>query len=90
MTILIASQTAAADSASTKVISGASVRITATTGIASGEDVTVDIATATDTWTTIADITLTDTSPSTLLSGPAVFRVSKPTSALVFAVELTE
>ena len=89
MIVLVASKTAGETSSEIKVISGATVTLVATSGIASGEDTLIEIETDADGWTVIPSV-LTDVAPVLSLSGPIVFRVEKPTSVLAYAVELAE
>ena len=89
MIVLVASQTAAATSSEFKVISGATVSLIATLGIDTAEDTNIEIKTNAGAWVATG-LVLSKAAPLLMLSMTGTFRVSKPVSTLVYAVELTE
>jgi len=61
--------------------------LVATTGIAIGDDCSVDIKTETDGWSP-SGVVLTSTNPSANILGPLTIRVNKPVSSIAFAIEV--
>jgi len=85
MSILIASQTAAADSAGYKT--NCDVTLMATNGIASGEDCAIEVLSEIDGWVDSGEALSSDMPVVNLLAS-VHFRVSKPVSASAFGVEM--
>ena len=86
MSIIITSQTAAANSNEQRTID--CVTLVASSGIATGEDCVISVRTEIDGWTDSGEV-LSAASPTANLLGPVTFRLEKPSSSSAYGVEMT-
>ncbi len=84
MSVLIASTTSAAQSNTILVTSN--ITLIASSGIASGEDCSIQIDTDTEGWRDTGEV-LTSDVPAVMIIAPGSYRLSKPVSASAYGVE---
>jgi len=87
MAVIVTSQTTT--KTTDKLIVEDSLVLIATIGIATDEDVVIQVKTETDGWTPSGAVLSVD-APSAKIEGPVAIRLVKPVSAIAYAVEAIE
>ncbi len=87
MSILITSQTAPAISSEIYVHASASLLVSS--GIAAGEDCSIQMKSEIDGWRETGEV-LTSDNPTANITGPLTVRLSKPASSSAYGVEITQ
>ncbi len=87
MSILIASQTASA--VSNEIYVHASATLLVSSGIAADEDCAIQMKSEIDGWRDTGEV-LTSDNPTANVIGPLTIRLSKPSSAAAYGVEITQ